>query len=101
MAALAPGSYDTQPAGLKGLAGGSLDGFTGAALGPVSADGRQIHVLVGKSPCDTKSGGLVYETSTAVVVGGWTYDPYPNAPCAAVLEMESMPVSISGARLSR
>ncbi|TVZ02698.1 hypothetical protein EAS64_28495 [Trebonia kvetii] len=95
VAALAPGSYHTQPASLKGLTGDGLDGFTGAVLGTVSADGRQIHVLVGKSPCDTKSGALVYETSTSVVVGGWTYDPHPNAPCAAVLELESVPVELA------
>ena len=95
VAALAPGSYLTQPDHLHGLPSGGLDGFNGAGLGPVSADGRQIHVLVGKSPCDTRSGALVYETSTAVIVGGWTYNPHPNAPCAAVLEMGSFPVKLS------
>jgi hypothetical protein len=95
MAALAPGSYRTQPASLPGLTGGALAGFTGAALGAVSADGRQIHVLVGKSPCDTRSGALVYETSTAVVVGSWTYNPHPHASCAASLLMESVPVRLA------
>jgi hypothetical protein len=80
---------------MKGLTGGGLNGFTGAALGTVSADGRQIHVLVGKTPCDTKSGALVYETSTSVVVGGWTYNPHPNGPCAPVLELESVPVELA------
>jgi hypothetical protein len=86
VAALAPGSYHTQPARLPGLPAGGLSGFTGAGLGLVSADGRQIDVLVGTSPRDTRSGALVYETSTAVIVGGWTYDPHPDGPCPAVLE---------------
>lgn len=93
--ALAPGSYQTQPDHLAGLPAGGLDGFTGAGLGRVSADGRQVHVLVGKSPCDTRSGALVYETSTAVIVGGWTYNPHPNGPCAAVLEIASVPVKLA------
>jgi hypothetical protein len=95
VAGLAPGSYHTQPAGLRGLPADGLNGFTGAALGPLTADVRQIRVLVGKSPCDTRSGALVYETSTVVVVGGWTYNPHPNAPCAAVLEVESVPVELA------
>ena len=95
VAGLAPGSYHTQPASLHGLPAGGLDGFTGAGLGPVSADGRQIHVLVGKSPCDTRAGALVYENSSVVVVGSWTYNPHPNAPCAAMLEMESVPVELA------
>lgn len=95
VAALAPGSYLTQPDHLRGLPSGGLNGFTGAGLGRVSADGRQIHVLVGKSPCDTKSGALVYETPAAVVVGGWTHNPHPNGPCAAVLEVGSLPVQLA------
>jgi hypothetical protein len=95
--ALAPGSYQTQPDHLAGLPAGGLDGFTGAGLGRVSADGRQIHVLVGKSPCDTRSGALVYETPSAVVVGSWTYNPHPNGPCEAMLEMRSVPVKLARA----
>jgi hypothetical protein len=95
VAALAPGSYHTQPDHLPGLPSGGLDGFNGAGLGLVSADGRQIHVLVGTSPCDTKSGALVYETATAVVVGAWTYDPHPDAPCAASLEVGAVPVTLA------
>jgi len=95
LAALAPGSYQTQPDHLPGLPSGGLDGFNGAGLGLVSADGRQIHVMVGKSPCDTKSGALVYETPTAVVVGAWTYNPHPDAPCAASLEMGAVPVRLA------
>lgn len=95
VAALAPGSYLTQPDHLRGLPSGDLNGFNGAGLGLVSADEPRIDVLVGKSPCDTKSGALVYETSTAVVVGSWTYNPNPNAPCAASLEMETVPVTLA------
>ena len=51
--------------------------------------------MVGKSPCDTKSGALVYETPTAVVVGAWTYNPHPDAPCAASLEMGAVPVRLA------
>jgi hypothetical protein len=94
VAALAPGSYHTQPQGLRGLPAGGLNGFTGAALGPLTADVRQIHVLVGKSGCDTRAGALVYETSTVVIVGGWTYNAHPDGPCAPVLEMESFPVEL-------
>jgi hypothetical protein len=95
VAALAPGSYLTQPDHLRGLRSGGLKGFTGAGLGPVSADGRQIHVLVGKSPCDTRSGALVYETASAVVIGSWTYDPHRVEACPAVLLMESVPVKLA------
>jgi hypothetical protein len=95
VAALAPGSYQTQPDHLPGLKSGNLDGFTGAALGRVSAGGRQIQVLVGKSPCDSRSGALVYETATAVIVGSWTYDAHPGASCPAVLEMRSVPVKLA------
>jgi hypothetical protein len=95
VAALAPGSYHTQPASLPGLPKGGLDGFTGAGLGPVSADGRRIHVLVAKSPCDTRSGALVYETSRVVIVGSWTYDPHPDAACPASLIMGSVPVELA------
>ena len=80
---------------LKGLPAGGLDGFTGAGLGPVSADGRQLHVLVAKSPCDTRSGALVYETPSAVIVGGWTYDPHPTGGCIASLEVESVPQTLA------
>ena len=95
VAALAPGSYQIQPDSLPGLPSGGLNGFTGAALGPLSADPRQIHVLVGKSPCDTRSGALVYENSSVVVVGSWTYNPHPDAPCDAMLEMGSVPVELA------
>jgi hypothetical protein len=95
VAALAPGSYHTQPARLPGLPAGGLSGFTGADLGLVSADGRQIDVLVGHSPCDTRSGALVYETSTAVIIGGWTYNPHSAGLCEAMLEIARVPVKLS------
>ena len=95
VAALAPGSYQTQPDHLPGLPAGGLDGFTGAGLGLVSADGRQIHVLVGKSPCDTRSGALVYETASAVIIGSWTYNPHPEGGCVDSLEMEAVPVKLA------
>ncbi len=95
VAALASGTYQTRPDKLPGLPSGGLTGFTGAGLGQVSADGRQIHVLVGKSPCDTKSGALFYETSTAVVIGSWTYNPHPDAPCPASLIIGSIPVRLA------
>lgn len=95
VAALAPGTYQVQPSALPGLPALKTVAFNGAGLGPVSADGRQIHVLVGHSPCETKSGALVYEGAASVIVGGWTYDPHPDAPCAASLEVESLPVRLA------
>jgi hypothetical protein len=95
VAALAPGSYQTQPDQLRGLPSGGPNGFNGAGLGPVSADGRQIRVVFGKSPCDTRSGALVYETSSVVVVGSWTYNPHPDGGCIASLIMESVPKTLA------
>jgi hypothetical protein len=93
--ALAPGSYHTQPAALHGLPAFPAGGFAGAGLGRVSDGGWKIDVLVATLPCDTQSGPLVYETSTAVVVGGWTYNPHPDAGCELELRMVSTPVKLA------
>jgi hypothetical protein len=95
VAGLAPGTYQVQPTALPGLPSLKTVAFNGAGLGPVSADGRQIHVLVGKSPCDTRSGALVYESAASVIVGSWTYDPHPTRSCQASLEVESLPVRLA------
>ena len=45
---------------------------SGASVAAVSADGRTLTLQFGTSACVSGWGGLVYETSAAVVVGSWS-----------------------------
>lgn len=92
-AALAPGSYATVPSriGSPWAPPRALVGSAGAR--PLSG-GRTLQVMVPASPCDTRWGALVYATASAVVVGGWTYDPNPDAPCAASLILRGATVRL-------
>lgn len=61
----------------------------------LTAASRLEQAHPGHSPCETRSGALVYESAASVIVGAWTYDPHPDAPCAASLEVESLPVRLA------
>ena len=86
-AALPPGSCVT-PGGTGSPSAARLaplgKAFTGAGYAAVSADGRTLTLRLFGGVCNTTWGGLATEADGAVVIGGWTVDPNPNAPCAAV-----------------
>jgi hypothetical protein len=68
-AALAPGTYSSLPP----VPDYPLPYWSsGASVAAVSADGRTLTLQFGTSACVSGSGGLVYETSAAVVVGSWS-----------------------------
>jgi hypothetical protein len=97
-AALPPGSYvlpgsQGAPPGKELAALGT--GFVGAMDATVSADGRTLALRLDGSPCDKTWGGLVDETASAVVIGGWMHDPDPDAPCAAMLVFRTTTVALS------
>jgi len=66
-AALAPGSYASLPGP------GPQGGFDGAALNAVSPDGRVLTITYITGSCISGSGGLVYASTTAVVIGSWAH----------------------------
>ena len=87
--ALAPGSYVTPhddgaiiPAKELGPLG---TGFAATTNARVSVTGRTLTLSLDGEYCDTKWGGLVYETGGAVVVGGWLYRPDPHGGCLAAI----------------
>jgi len=78
--ALAPASYALLPA------------FTpnpwdarGAAVRSISADGRTLTLTVTTGDCVSAFGGLVYQTSSAIVIGSWTRDKPGGCDDMAVL----------------
>ena len=68
-AALAPGTYSSLPP----VPDYPLPYWSrGASVAAASADGRTLTLQFGTSTCAIGWGGLVYETSAAVVVGSWS-----------------------------
>jgi hypothetical protein len=101
-AALAPDGYVTVPVGGASFAdaapatahdaNGAFNGTVGAEVG---ADGRTLTVLLATGACDTQWGGLQYSTSSAVVIGSWSYTPARTGPCPASLIVRSAIVRLA------
>jgi hypothetical protein len=87
--ALAPGSYVTPQSDGAILPAKELGplgtGFAATTNTHVSVTGRTLTLSLDGEYCDTKWGGLVYETGGAVAVGGWLYRPDPNGGCLAAI----------------
>jgi hypothetical protein len=67
-AALAPASYAVLP---QPVPQGGIDG---AGLAAVSPDGRTLTVTYPTGSCISGSGGLVYASATAVILGAWVHN---------------------------
>ena len=103
-AALPPGSYVTEysfraPAEQLGPLG---KGFVAASEATPSADGRTLTLTLAGSSCDplrgkleSTWGGLVAEVGGMVVVGGWTHNAHPNAPCVTDLMGRTVTVQLA------
>jgi hypothetical protein len=76
-AALAPGSYALLPQSVP------PGGFGEAGLAAVSADGRVLTITYLTGSCISGSGGLVYASATAVVLGAWAHTSNTNRGCPA------------------
>jgi len=87
--ALAPGSYVTPQSDGAILPAKELrplgTGFAATTNAHVSVTGRTLTLSLDGEYCDTKWGGLAYETGGAVVVGGWLYRPDPHGGCLAAI----------------